>query len=96
MGTPMRHSKRRGQVTRDGDVLVRRLRRLRARAAAATADDRGTLVALLDDIETVRKKLLRECARLDEEMQRASARAAAINAYARSARTIHGRFRRGH
>ncbi len=92
----MGNVKRQGHGRQDGEALLRRLRRLRARAATATADDRAKLLALLDDVETVRKGLLRECARLDEEMKRAAVRVAAINAYARGARTIHGPLRRGH
>lgn len=71
----------------EGEVLLRRLRRLKIRAAAAGTDDRAQLVALMDDMESVRRKLLRECAQLEEEMKMAAVRVTALNAYARVART---------
>jgi len=71
----------------EGEVLLRRLRRLKVRAAAAGADDRAQLLALMDDIETVRRKLLRECAQLEEELKLAVVRVTAFNTYARVART---------
>ncbi len=73
---------------REGEALLRQLRRLAARAGAAKAGDRAQLLGLLDDIQTVRRKLSDHCARLDEEMKRAAVRVTAINAYARGARSI--------
>jgi len=71
----------------EGEVLLRRLRRLKVRAAAAGTDDRAQLLALMDDIETVRRKLMRECAQLEEELKMAAVRVTAFNTYARVART---------
>jgi hypothetical protein len=67
----------------EGEALLRKLRRLKIRAAAAGTDDRKQLIALMDDIETVRRKLLRECAQLDEELRLAVVRVNAFNTYAR-------------
>jgi hypothetical protein len=78
-----------------GDALLRRLRRLTMRANAAEANDRAQLIALLDDVDRVRRELLRECARLDEEMKRAAVRVTAISAYARGAKSIRGPHRGG-
>ncbi|MGJ4886473.1 MULTISPECIES: hypothetical protein [unclassified Bradyrhizobium] len=69
----------------EGEALLKRLRRLRLRAATAGKDDRAQLLALIDDIETVRRKLLRECALLDEELKVATVRVTALNTYARVA-----------
>jgi hypothetical protein len=71
----------------EGEVLLRRLRRLKVRAAAAGTEDRAQLLALMDDIESVRRKLLRECAQLEEELKLAAVRVTAFNTYARVART---------
>ncbi|VIO76430.1 hypothetical protein CI1B_64350 [Bradyrhizobium ivorense] len=79
----------------DGDVLLRKLRRLTARARAVDAGDRAQLCALLDDIGTLRDRLMRECARLDQEINRATVRATAITAYGRGAQSLRG-LRRGH
>jgi hypothetical protein len=73
----------------EGEALLRKLRRLKVRAAATGADDRNELLALMDDIETVRRKLLRECAQLEEEMKLAAVRVNAFNAYGRVARAAH-------
>ena len=70
----------------EGEVLLRKLRRLKIRAAATGTDDRAQLMALMDDVETVRRKLLRECAQLEEEMKLAAVRVTALSAYARAAR----------
>ncbi|CCE05272.1 conserved hypothetical protein [Bradyrhizobium sp. STM 3843] len=80
----------------EGEALLRRLQRLKIRAAAAGTADRLELLALIDDIETVRRKLLRECAQLDEERRLATVRVAAFNTYARVARTANAPQRRGH
>jgi hypothetical protein len=79
----------------DGEILLRRLRRLTNRAGAVDAADRAQLLALLDDVERVRRGLLRECARLDDEMKRASVRVTAITAYARGAKSIRSPHRGG-
>jgi hypothetical protein len=67
----------------EGEALLRRLRRLKVRADGAGAEGRAQLIALMDDIETVRRRLLRECARLDEELKLAAVRVTAITAYTR-------------
>jgi hypothetical protein len=67
----------------EGEALLRRLRRLKVRADGAGAEGRAQLIALMDDIETVRRRLLRECARLDEELKMAAVRVTAITAYTR-------------
>ncbi|WP_315799150.1 hypothetical protein [Bradyrhizobium sp. SZCCHNRI3043] len=69
----------------EGEALLKRLRRLRLRAATVGKDDRAQLLALIDDIETVRRRLLRECALLDEELKVATVRVTALNTYARVA-----------
>ena len=79
----------------EGEVLLRKLRRLKLRSAATGADDRAQLIALIDDIETVRRKLLRECAQLEEEMRLATVRVTAINAYTRVARVTRSAQRYG-
>ncbi|NPU12705.1 hypothetical protein HL666_18190 [Bradyrhizobium sp. 83002] len=71
----------------EGEILLKKLRRLRLRAAGARRDDRARLLALMDDIETVRRKLLRECALLEEEFRVAAVRVTALNTYARVAQT---------
>ncbi|MGJ4995829.1 hypothetical protein [Bradyrhizobium sp. HKCCYLR20261] len=69
----------------EGEVLLRKLRRLKLRAAAVGKDDRAQLLALMDDIESVRRKLLRECALLEEEFRVAAVRVTALSSYARVA-----------
>ncbi|NPV25643.1 hypothetical protein [Bradyrhizobium aeschynomenes] len=71
----------------EGEILLKKLRRLRLRTAAAGTDDRAQLLALMDDVETVRRKLLRECALLEEEFRVAAVRVTALNTYARVAQT---------
>ncbi|MGJ4932330.1 hypothetical protein ACQR1I_22010 [Bradyrhizobium sp. HKCCYLS2038] len=71
----------------EGEALLKKLRRLRLRAAAAGRDDRAQLLALMDDIETVRRKLLRECAQLEAEFKVAAVRVTALNTYAKVAQT---------
>src|SRR5207237_1974856 len=58
----------------EGEALLKKLRRLKLRAAAAGKDDRAQLLALMDDIEAIRRKLLRECAQLEEEFRIAAVR----------------------
>ena len=77
------------------DRLLVRLRRLKAKAATVQPNDRAQLIALLDDIGTLRDQLIRECARLDQEFNRATARVTAITAYGRSAQSVRA-LRRGH
>jgi hypothetical protein len=72
-------------------ALLRKARRLALRTAAVKQGDRAEILALIDDIQTVRKKLLAECARLDNEMKRASVRVVALRAYAQSAMAIRPR-----
>ena len=79
-----------------GAPLLRRLRRLTARAGTVGADDRAQLIALVDDLETVMRSLQRECARLDEELKLAARRVMAFNAYARNGRSARVADRRGH
>lgn len=78
-----------------GEALLRKLRRLKIRAAAVGADDRRQLLALMDDIETVRRKLLRECAQLEEELKLATVRVNAFNTYARVAQVTRSSQRGG-
>jgi hypothetical protein len=77
------------------DILLRKLRRLTARASTIKANDRAQLTALLDDIGTLRGQLMRECARLDQDLNRATVRVTAITAYGRSAQSVRA-LRRGH
>lgn len=81
----------------EGEALLRKLRRLKIRAAASgVAGDRMQLVALMVDIETVRRRLQRECALLDEELKLAAVRVTALNAYSHVARTVRTPQRSGH
>ena len=77
------------------DRLLIRLRRLKAKADSVQPHDRKQLCALLDDIETLRDLLMRECARVDQELNRAKVRVTAITAYGRSAQSVRA-MRRGH
>jgi hypothetical protein len=87
-------------VTGDGAVgvehLLLRLRRLTIQAEAADVNDRAMIVALIDDVDTLRRRLLRECARLDEDLRRATVRVTAISAYARGAQSARPPLRREH
>jgi hypothetical protein len=87
-------------VTSDGAVgveqLLLRLRRLTIQAEAADVNDRARIVALIDDVDTLRQRLLRECARLDEDLRRATVRVTAISAYARGAQSARPPLRREH
>ena len=84
-----------GKTNEKGRQLQLRLKRLQARASTVRADDRAQLIALLDDIETLRNLLMRECARLDGEINRAMFRSTAITAYGRGAKAVRT-MRRGH
>jgi len=87
-------------VTSDGAIgveqLLLRLRRLTIQAEAADVNDRAMIVALIDDVDTLRRRLLRECARLDEDLRRAAVRVTAISAYARGAQSARPPLRREH
>ncbi|MDN4984942.1 hypothetical protein QY049_17190 [Bradyrhizobium sp. WYCCWR 13022] len=74
-----------------GEALLRRLRRLVARAGAVKETDHKQLLALLDDLETTRRALLKECAEVEGEMRRASVRTTAIGAYLRNAQVHRGK-----
>ncbi|MBR0699813.1 hypothetical protein ML401_27885 [Bradyrhizobium sp. 62B] len=74
-----------------GEALLRRLRRLVARAATVGSGDRKQLLALLDDFEMVRRGLLRECAEIEGQMKQATARTTAIGAYLRSSQAGRGK-----
>ncbi|HEX8028938.1 MAG TPA: hypothetical protein VF491_10775 [Vicinamibacterales bacterium] len=77
------------------DRLLVRLQRLKAKAASVQSNDRAQLTALLDDVGALRDLLMRECARIDQELNRASVRVTAITAYGRSAQSVRA-LRRGH
>lgn len=74
-----------------GEALLCRMRRLVARVATAKGGDRRQLLALLDDVETTRRSLLRECAEIEGEMRQASVRATAIGAYLRNSQAGRGK-----
>lgn len=68
------------------EALILQLRRLMAQAEAPDlADDRARILALVDDVQTVQRRITLECVRLNEEMRRASASVNAATAYARCA-----------
>ncbi|PDT89811.1 hypothetical protein CO669_13565 [Bradyrhizobium sp. Y36] len=82
----------RSEESRDaGEALLRRLQRLVARAATVRGGDRRHLLALIDEIETARRGLLRECAEIESEMRQATVRKSAIGAYLRNAQVSRGR-----
>jgi hypothetical protein len=82
----------RGEETKVvGEALLRRLRRLVARAAAVKGSDRKQLLALLDDFETTRRGLLKECAEVEGEMRQATVRTIAIGAYLRNSQVQRGK-----
>ena len=74
-----------------GEALLRRMQRLLARAATVGGGDRKQLLALLDDVETTRRGLLRECAAIEGEMRQATVRASAIGAYLRNSQVHRGK-----
>ncbi|SFI21307.1 hypothetical protein [Bradyrhizobium sp. cf659] len=74
-----------------GEALLRRLRRLVARAATVKGRDRKQLLALIDDVETARLGLLRECAEVEGEMRQATVRTTAIATYLRNAQASRGK-----
>ncbi|MBR0972647.1 MULTISPECIES: hypothetical protein [Bradyrhizobium] len=74
-----------------GEALLRRLQRLVARAATAKGGERRQLLALIDDLETARRGLLRECAEVEGQMRQAAVRTTAIAAYLRNAQASRGK-----
>ena len=74
-----------------GEALLRRLRRLVARAATVKDTDHKQLLALLDDIETTRSGLLKECAEVEGEMRQSTVRTTAIGAYLRNSQAHRGK-----
>ena len=74
-----------------GEALMRRLRRLVARAASVKDSDHKQLIALLDDLETTRRGLLKECAEVEGEMRQATVRTTAIGAYLRNSQAARGK-----
>jgi len=69
----------------EGDALLLRLRRLEARARTVRRSDRAQLIALIGDIEAVRRGLARQRALIDAKLKKAATRSMAILAYARGA-----------
>ncbi|QPF93197.1 hypothetical protein [Bradyrhizobium commune] len=82
---------RSGEAKAAGEALLRRLRRLMARTASVEGGDRKQLLALLDDVETTRRGLLKECAEVEGEMRQATVRATAIGAYLRNSQVRRGK-----
>lgn len=74
-----------------GEALLRRLRRLVARAATVKDNDRKQLLALIDDLETTRRGLLKQCAEVESEMTQATVRTTAIGAYLRNSQAHRGK-----
>ena len=87
----MRRRRVKRQPPSADEAALRKMRRLTVNAAAAKRDDQAQIVALIDDIQTLRNRLLAECVRLDEEMKRASVRITALRAYAHGAMAIRSR-----
>ena len=87
-------------VTSEGadgaEQLLRRLHRLTLHAEGVDVNERARIIALIDDVDTLRRRLLRECARLDEDLRRATVRVTAIGAYARGAQSARLPHRREH
>ena len=74
-----------------GEALLLRLRRLLARTATIRGSDRRHLLALLDDLETTRRGLLRQAAEIESEMRQATVRMTAIGAYLHSSQPDRGK-----
>ncbi len=74
-----------------GEALLRRLRRLVARATSVKDSDHKQLVALLDDLETTRRGLVKECAEVEGQMRQATVRTTAIGAYLRTSQVQRGK-----
>lgn len=79
----------------EGAALLHRLQRLEARVAALGRGDRAKLLALMDDIATVRRKLAREAGLVEQQLNQAAVRVAAFDTYARVARATGSAHRRG-
>lgn len=79
------------QANTVGETLLRRLKRLMARAATVRSGDRKQLLALLDDVETTRRGLMREAAEIDGEIRQATVRTTAIGAYLRNSQGGRGK-----
>lgn len=67
------------------ELLLSRLARLKLLSQAVDRGDRGQLIALLDEVEKIKRELVRGRERVAREMARATTRTAAITAYARGA-----------
>jgi hypothetical protein len=74
-----------------GEGLLLRLKRLVSRAGAVDRANPGRLLALVDDVESTRRALLRDCADIEDEMRRTAARTTAIGAYLRGSQAGRGR-----
>ena len=74
-----------------GEALLHRLGRLVARATTVKGSDRKQLLALLDDVETARRALLKQCAEVESEMRQVTVRTTAIGAYLRNAQAGPGK-----
>ena len=79
------------RASANGEALLWRLRRLVARAARVKDGDHKQLVALIDDLETTRRGLVRECAEVEGQMRQATVRTTAIGAYLRSSQVYRGK-----
>lgn len=79
------------QAKAAGEALLRRLRRLVARTATVKDSDHKQLLALIDDLETTRRGLLKQCAEVEGEMRQATVRTTAIGAYLRNAQVHRGK-----
>lgn len=79
------------QAKAAGEALLRRLRRLVARTATVKESDHKQLLALIDDLETTRRGLLKQCAEVEGEMRQATVRTTAIGAYLRNAQVHRGK-----
>jgi hypothetical protein len=79
------------KVSAAGEALLRRLRRLVARAASVKDSDHKQLLALIDDLETTRRSLLKECADVEGQMRQATVRTTAIGAYLRNSQVQRGK-----
>lgn len=74
-----------------GEALLRKLRRLVVRAASVKDSDHKQLLALIDDLETTRHGLSKECAEVEAEMRQATVRTTAIGAYLRNSQVYRGK-----
>lgn len=74
-----------------GEALLRKLQRLVARAGTVKGNDQKRLLALIDDVETTRRSLLKECAMVEGEMRQTTVRTTAIGAYLRNSQVARGK-----